>query len=82
MNFDPVAVACTQFAKYLWMNESERTISRAHEFVKQMKINVNSKNKQPFAKTNSDKINHGVFDSNNKRLPATSTAHMDNCLYA
>ena len=80
MNFDPLAVARTQFAEWLWKNEPEKTIRRAHDFVKQMKINTKPTDTQPFAQANKDKINTGVKDSKGNRR-SEFTAHVDDCLY-
>ena len=82
MCFDPLAVARTQFAKYLWIHEPEETIRRAHHFVKQMKITTNPNDTRPFAQANLDKFNHGVRNAAGDRLPNSLTAHVDNCLYA
>lgn len=80
-NFEPIAIARKEHARYLWLHDRDSTMSRAHKFVERMDVVV-SVNDVQLQQANRDYLNMGVFDETGRRLPPPYPHQVDDCLFA
>ena len=75
-NFDPVARARIQQARYLWKHEPNETMERAANYVANMKLPLELAPEEfhTVAQANLDSLNTGVYEDCEQFHPFTSTS--------
>ena len=81
-NFEPIADARRQLAKYLWKQSD--TISLTTKFLPAIQLAAPPSTNviQAFVRADADSVNRGVIDSNNNRLAPQFDHHVDDNIYA
>jgi hypothetical protein len=83
-NFEPLAIARKEHARWLFVNRPDDCLHRAQEYVSNMIVppEASPSEAATFAQANRDSLNPGVFDSAGNRLPPTFPLLVDDCLFA
>ena len=73
-NFDPVARARIQQARYLWKHEPDKTMERARNYVANMQLplDLNPEEFHTVAQANLDSLNTGVYEDCEQFRPGDS----------
>jgi hypothetical protein len=81
-NFEPIADARRQLAKYLW--KQSNTISLTTKLLPAIQLAAppSATDTQSFVRADADSINRGVMDSNNERSAPQFDHHVDDNIYA
>jgi hypothetical protein len=83
-NFESMAIARKEHARWLFTHRPQACLLRAAEYVAKMQVphEATPHEARQFSKANADDFNQGAFDSKGNRLPPPFDHQIDDCLFA